>query len=287
MDNFREAVLLGEMLGTRCKLAVPQTPLVGTPGGYTGRLAGSSIEFKDFREYHPGDDIRRIDWGAYARSDRLNVKQFHEEIRPRLEIILDGSLSMNISNKAEVSWTLVAMLATAASKTGCTHDIWICGRDFASLPNSEEPPKMWEIPLFESNGGFMEAFTVRPPSLQDQSIRVIIGDLLLPDDPAIVLQTFAMGASALYLIQVLSAEDSEPLEYGNICLSDSENDDEMDLFVDRSAVKRFMETLRRHQDIWHDACARTGARMMTLVSEDFSASGDLTPLVEGGVIEAG
>ncbi len=287
MKDFRQAVHEGEMLGTQCKISVPQTPLAGTPGGYTGRQAGSSIEFKDFREYHPGDDIRRIDWGAYARSDRLNIKQFHEEIRPRLEIFLDGSLSMNISNKADVSWTLAAMLATAAAKTGCTHDIWICGSRFETLPNSDEAPKMWEIPLFESNAGFMEAFTVKPPSMRDQSIRIIIGDLLWPDDPAVVLQTFARDASALYLLQILATEDAEPVEYGNICLSDSENNDEMDLYVDRSAVKRFLETLGRHQDIWHDACGRTGARMMTLLSEDFSVSRDLTPLIEGGVIEAG
>ena len=37
---------------------------------------GSSTEFSDFREYMPGDDIRRIDWNAYGRLDRLYVKEY-------------------------------------------------------------------------------------------------------------------------------------------------------------------------------------------------------------------
>ncbi len=63
-----------------------------------GRFAinrrGSSIEFADYAQYTPGDDIRTIDWNLYARLDRLFVKLFKEEIELSVEIAIDASASM-------------------------------------------------------------------------------------------------------------------------------------------------------------------------------------------------
>src|SRR5207247_11460325 len=48
----------------------------GRPGRRRSPLAGSSMEFADFRRYTPGDDFRRIDWRAYARLERLFLRVF-------------------------------------------------------------------------------------------------------------------------------------------------------------------------------------------------------------------
>ncbi|MBI4354068.1 MAG: DUF58 domain-containing protein, partial [Candidatus Omnitrophica bacterium] len=60
-----------------------------------GRFAinrrGSSVEFADYAQYTPGDDIRTIDWNLYARLDRLFVKLFKEEIELSVEIVVDAS----------------------------------------------------------------------------------------------------------------------------------------------------------------------------------------------------
>src|SRR4051812_13867563 len=55
---------------------------------------GSSVEFADFRSYNAGDDIRRIDWNAYARFDKLYLKMFLEEEDLDLTLFLDASASM-------------------------------------------------------------------------------------------------------------------------------------------------------------------------------------------------
>ena len=66
----------------------------GQAGGRKSNSKGNSVEFSDFREYMLGDDIRRIDWNAYARFDKLFVKLFMEEKEGVFQIFLDCSESM-------------------------------------------------------------------------------------------------------------------------------------------------------------------------------------------------
>ena len=66
----------------------------GAGGSRRSRQTGSSAEFSDYREYIPGDDIRRLDWNALARFDRLYMKLFMEEQESQVTILLDASASM-------------------------------------------------------------------------------------------------------------------------------------------------------------------------------------------------
>ncbi len=60
---------------------------------------GFAIEFAEHRQYTPGDDIRRIDWLAYARTERFYVKLHEQQTNLRAQIILDASNSMNYASK--------------------------------------------------------------------------------------------------------------------------------------------------------------------------------------------
>ena len=80
------------------------------------RKTGSGIEFADFREYAPGDDFRHIDWGVYARTDRLLLRLFEEEEDLAIYILLDTSASMAFGapQKLTVGKQLTAALAYVA-----------------------------------------------------------------------------------------------------------------------------------------------------------------------------
>src|SRR6516225_8223002 len=56
---------------------------------------GFSVDFAAYRQYMPGDEIRRIDWNVYSRSDKLYVKLYEGETNTRVLILLDISGSMN------------------------------------------------------------------------------------------------------------------------------------------------------------------------------------------------
>jgi len=61
---------------------------------------GFSVEFAEYREYSPGDDIRFIDWKVFARSDRYYVKAFEEETNLACHILLDVSSSMTYKSRS-------------------------------------------------------------------------------------------------------------------------------------------------------------------------------------------
>ena len=63
-------------------------------GQHRSPHAGSSVEFAQYREYVPGDELKRVDWKVFARSDRLVVKEFVEETNLALHLLVDASESM-------------------------------------------------------------------------------------------------------------------------------------------------------------------------------------------------
>ncbi|MCI0495735.1 DUF58 domain-containing protein [candidate division KSB1 bacterium] len=76
---------------------------------------GFSVEFSEYRQYMPGDEIRHIDWKAYGKTDRFYIKQFEEETNLKCYLLLDASGSMGYSshqiNKLEYASYLAAALA--------------------------------------------------------------------------------------------------------------------------------------------------------------------------------
>lgn len=77
---------------------------------------GSSIEFSEHKEYTPGDDIRHIDWKAYARVDKVYVKKFEQETNLRAYAVLDVSASMGYG--AEGSLTKLEYASVVAASLG-------------------------------------------------------------------------------------------------------------------------------------------------------------------------
>ncbi len=112
------------LIGPRCeppphvRLAMPRTPLGGRVGERLGSGTGSSLEFQDYRPYAPGDDLRHVDWAAYARSELLTVRLYREEVAPRVDLVIDVSRSMAVTEqKLRAFGELSALLACACAST--------------------------------------------------------------------------------------------------------------------------------------------------------------------------
>lgn len=67
------------------------------------RQLGSSLEFADYREYSAGDELRAIDWPAYARLERLFVKLYEQEQDVAVSFLVDASASMNWRSRSDAS----------------------------------------------------------------------------------------------------------------------------------------------------------------------------------------
>ena len=69
-------------------------------GAHRSTRPGFSQEFAEYRDYAPGDDLRYVDWNAYARTDRLFLKRFEGETNTRLLVLVDVSASMDVGDAA-------------------------------------------------------------------------------------------------------------------------------------------------------------------------------------------
>ena len=108
-------------------------------GNYSGRhqsrQQGGSAEFTDYREYAPGEDLRRLDWKVLARTGKSYVRLYEEETNLLCTLALDASGSMNFDggssagsrNQSKLAY--VKYLATAMSQSSAaarTRSAWRC-----------------------------------------------------------------------------------------------------------------------------------------------------------------
>src|SRR5438128_923822 len=97
------------------RLAMPRAPIGGRLGERLGAGTGSSLEFREYRQYAPGDDLRHVDWAAYARSEVLAVRLYREEVAPRIDLVFDISRSMAISSEKSGAYGELAALLSCVS----------------------------------------------------------------------------------------------------------------------------------------------------------------------------
>ena len=124
---------------------------MGTRRRLAGQLAGehrsprhgSSLDFADYRTYHPGDDFRRIDYHLYARLDTLLLKLYEAEDEVRLRLLIDTSASMGRGGK----------LAQAARVAGALGFVALVRRDPVTLHTF---PLEGAAPRFELCPGLLE-----------------------------------------------------------------------------------------------------------------------------------
>lgn len=268
-EKFRQYLLEGHRAGARYVLAQPPGAPMGLAGSELGSRSGSSLEFMDHREYMPGDDLRRIDWNAYARSDHLTVKLYREEVCPHLDILIDTSRSMALEDtlKARATLSLAGLFAASASNAGYSHCAWLAGDGCRKVPNGAADPAAWDGIDFDYTGSVTESFQSLPPTWRPRSIRVLISDLLWIGDPVAMMSMLARKATATIVVQVLARADTDPPRRGNVRLTDSETGLHQEIFIDAAAQKKYRDALARHQQNWHRACKQVGAMMTTLVAE--------------------
>lgn len=249
-------------LGESWKLGFAHVPPRGPAGERVGRGTGSSLEFHDRRSYEPGDDVRHLDWRAYARTDTLLVRQWREEVLARCEILLDGSRSMAIDErKAQLALDLAALFARAAVESGAQ----------PALVQLEDAPRPATLAEFERDGlvfgssvGVAEALRAASGLCRRGAMTVVISDFLSPHEPRELVTSLSSRSGALALVQVLSEEESAPRVGSAQRMIDCESGESLDVVLDESTVRRYLERLARLSDALAAEARRAGALFLTL-----------------------
>jgi uncharacterized protein (DUF58 family) len=286
-DSQQQFLAAGEAAGARYVLRTPRRLPLGAAGMRQGGRSGSSLEFKEHRDYQPGDDLRHVDWNAYARSDQLVVKHFHEDVNPRLDVVLDASRSMALpgSDKARAALGLASFFTTAAGNAGFARTVWVTRGGFRVVAGSEGRPLTWEPISFHDRGCPAESLAQQPPAWRPRGIRVLLSDLLWLGDPLTFLAFMAQRATAVIVVQILANADLQPPERGSVRLTDVETERVRELLVDDAVLRRYCAALERHQQQWHLACRQIGAVFTTVVAEQVVCDWRLDELVAAEVLQ--
>lgn len=121
MDDRKQTTIPPEILSAVRRIEIRTRRLVDEVfgGEYHSVFRGRGVEFREVREYVPGDDVRTIDWNVTARNEVPFVKQFEEERELTVVLVADVSASGRFGSggrtKAEVAAELCAVLAFAAT----------------------------------------------------------------------------------------------------------------------------------------------------------------------------
>ncbi|HVY70964.1 MAG TPA: DUF58 domain-containing protein [Verrucomicrobiae bacterium] len=176
---------------------------------------GSSVEFAEYRNYTPGDDIRRLDWRVFARSDRFYLKEFEAETNLRCYLVLDASASMGFAGKGEAkidyAKRMAASLAYVTVHQGDAASLVAVGpKTVKDLPPRRNPAHLQtllqmleDIPP-EGETGLVAALHDLAERVRRRALVVVISDFFCDLEPLLgALQHLRFQKHDLVLFQLM------------------------------------------------------------------------------------
>jgi uncharacterized protein (DUF58 family) len=221
-------------------------------GDHIARRRGSSAEFLEHRPYAPGDDLRRIDWSAFARTGEPVFKLFRAEEDVVVRLVLDASASLDAGDppKILVAKKLAAAIgymAIAGSERAQVH-VAQDGRLGAKEPirGRGSLPKL----LREIDGSLARGGTDLARAIDDAVLRsprpgmlVVVSDFLDPGPFDASLGRAAAAGHDVALVQVLAHDELHPPWDGDLALEDAETGTVVEVTLDARAVAAYLERL--------------------------------------------
>jgi len=199
-----------------------RSPMEGTVSGHhKSPHRGSSVEFAEYRNYAPGDDIRRLDWRVFARSDRFYLKEFEAETNLRCYLVLDCSGSMKFGaapgGKLLYAKKVAATLAYLAAHQGDAVGLICAGeKSFVEIPPRRNPAHLRVIletlEKTEAHGqtGLMSALHDLAEKVRRRALVVVISDFFCDLEPLLhCFQHVRFQKHDLALFQLLDRAELE------------------------------------------------------------------------------
>ncbi len=226
----------------------------GGSGDHTAKRRGSSAEFLEHRPYAPGDDLRRIDWLAFARTGEPIFKLFRAEEDVVMRLVIDASASLEAGEptKLDVAKKVAAAIGYIALANSERAQVMAAseGLSFVAEPSRGRnalPKLLRDLDHVELKGGTDLARSIEQVIVRSNrpGMLVVISDFMDsgPFDAAI---THAAAAGHdIALVQVLSRDEVEPHWDGDYALVDAESDAVVEVTMDTGALEAYLARLNQ------------------------------------------
>lgn len=239
---------------------------------------GFSVEFTDYRQYTPGDDVRYLDWKLFARQDRYYIKRFEDETNLRCYLVADLSASMEFGSlgfsKADYARTALATLGYYLSLQRDAVGLLTFDETIGEyLPPRYRPGHLRRVMLGLERATAGKRTDLAPPLqqisrlAQRRGLVVLASDLLAPIDD---LQQ-QLGYLRSQGHEVLVWRILDPSEV-NFEFSDAKMFEDMEsgkrLFVDPVSVrKNYLEKFQQHSLQLSELCNQQGVDLQVMQTD--------------------
>lgn len=266
-----------------------RAPAQGGAGGLRrSKALGTSVEFSDFREYAPGDDLRRLDWNAYARFDRLFLKLFMEEQETQVNILLDDSASMD-GPKWDLAQGLAQMLCYLALRGGDRVTLYALSAGLRSPSLSGRAGMLRASEFLEGLAPAGETrlcqavprLALRP----GRGVTALITDLMSPDGYETALASLQYRKQETTLLHVLSPEEMAPALEGMVQLIDSETGESRELHISGDLLSAYHRALEELLTGAESCCHKREMTYLRLTSDMALETEALRALSRAGLIQ--
>ena len=233
-------------------------------GERRSRRKGQSVEFADYRNYVPGDDLRFIDWNMYARLDKLFLKLFMEEEDLHFYALIDASASMSFGDPTKLH--IAKQLAAALGYVGmCRADrvrVAALGPLAGAAPTLRGRASLWRMlnyldtvePVHNvSLHDGVKDFVLRNPGT---GIVVLFTDLMDKRGYESALRMLIGRRMDVYVVHVLAPEEIDPPLQGDLRLIDAEDGDQAEITISRALLDRYRQTVRSFIDTTRTFCSQ-------------------------------
>jgi len=205
----------------------------GIPGAHASRMRGTSAEFTEYRPYRQGDDLGRIDWKLFARSDRAYIRLSNDRAILPTTIVLDASASMAFPAGTLGKWTLAAQLAVglaAVARNSADPVGLVIAREGKSL---QLPPRARQGVIHEMiraiadtpPGGSEPVSPALTAAVRSSGRVVLVTDFLGDADDLLTTASRAVvGAREVHAVHVIAQEEMDP-PHETILVTDPEAPD--------------------------------------------------------------
>ena len=225
---------------------------------------GASIDFAEHRGYVPGDDIRRVDWRLYARTDKYFVKQYEADTNANFSVLLDTSKSMSFASgevsKLDYAKFVAACLAYLSHRQRDRVGIVTFDKEVLSyVPSSAKHFNVLlhtlEQARAERPGRLLAMLTEIAEHFKRRSIVALISDLYEnPEELLDALKPYSFRGNDLVVFHVLDPAEIDFPYRDSSRFQDLESGEEMPVVPDVFA-DQYRKMIRDHIDALRSKCS--------------------------------
>jgi uncharacterized protein (DUF58 family) len=253
-------------------------------GLHTSPYKGFSVEFSEHRQYTPGDEIRHIDWKAYAKFDRYYIKEYEQETNLRCYLLVDASASMNYRSNGVSKFDYACYLAAALAYIMLNQQDLVGLVTFSDQIRRQLPPRSSPghlrtvIDSLEHTGPSGDTDLGRTlhhiaSQLKRRGLVILLSDLL--DEPAEVMQGLQHLRYQKHEVLVFHVLDHDEIAFPFAQLTQFEDlEDETRVITDPRAIAAdYREQIQQFIKDYETMCRRQAI--------DYTLFNTRTPLDKG------